>query len=80
MTEAHWAVGKRADINVIDLDKVAERQPKLVHDFPNSAPRLIQKARGYRATVCNGQVILENDEHTGVRSGRILRNPNSAAA
>ena len=30
---------------------------------------------GYRATVCNGEVILRDDEHTGTRSGRVLRNP-----
>ncbi len=66
--------GKRADVNVIDLEKVAERQPQLVHDFPGGAPRLIQKARGYKATVCNGHVILRDDEHTGTRSGRVLRN------
>ena len=66
--------GKRADVNVIDLERVAERQPELVHDFPGGAPRLIQKARGYRATVCNGDVILRDDEHTGTRPGRVLRN------
>ena len=68
------AAGKRADINVIDLDRVAERQPRLVHDFPNGAPRLIQKAVGYEATLVNGAVLLEKDEHTGARSGRVLRN------
>ena len=68
------AAGKRADINVIDLDRVAERQPRLVHDFPNGAPRLIQKAVGYEATLVNGAVMLEKDEHTGERSGRVLRN------
>ena len=31
------AQGMKADINVIDLDRVAERQPKLVHDFPGGA-------------------------------------------
>lgn len=71
------AKGMKADVNVLDLDRVAERQPKLVHDFPDSAPRLIQRAVGYRATLCNGTVILEDDEHTGERSGRVLRNPNS---
>ena len=69
------AEGMKADINVIDLDRVAERQPKLVHDFPGGAPRLIQKAVGYKATVCNGAVILVDDEHTGQRSGQVLRNP-----
>ena len=73
------AEGKRADVNVIDIDRVAERQPQLVHDFPGKAPRLIQKAIGYQATICNGGLILENDEHTGIRTGRILRNPNMTA-
>ena len=72
-------VGKRADVNVIDVGAVAERQPELVHDFPGGAPRLIQKARGYRATVCNGEVILRDDEHTGARAGRVLRNPVAGA-
>ena len=71
------AEGKRADLNVIDVGRVAERIPKLVYDFPNSAPRLIQKAVGYGATVCNGEVILRDDEHTGARAGRVLRNPNT---
>lgn len=72
------AKGMKADVNIVDLDQVAERQPQLVHDFPDSAPRLIQRAKGYKATICNGAVILENDEHTGERAGRVLRNPNSA--
>lgn len=74
------AKGKRADVNVIDLDQVRERQPKLVHDFPDSAPRLIQKAKGYKATLVNGQTILRDDEHTGTRAGRVLRNPHSVGA
>ena len=65
--------GKRADINVIDLDRVAERQPRVVADFPHGKNRLIQRAVGYRATVVNGAVILKDDEHTGLRGGRVLR-------
>ena len=67
--------GAKADVNVIDLARVAERQPQMVHDFPGGAPRLIQKAVGYKATVCNGVPILQDDEHTGERAGRVLRNP-----
>ena len=67
------AVGKRADINVIDMECIAERQPKMLYDFPGGAPRLSQRAVGYRATVCNGQVILRDDEHTGARPGQVLR-------
>jgi N-acyl-D-amino-acid deacylase len=67
------AVGKKADINVIDTDNVAERQPELVHDMPFGAARFIQRGKGYRATLCNGQVVLENDELTGDRAGRVIR-------
>ena len=67
-------VGKYADINVIDIDRLSEKQPMRVHDFPGGAPRFIQRAIGYRATVVNGNVILENDELTGVVGGSVLRN------
>ena len=66
-------VGKRADINVINLDNLEERQPELVRDFPGNAPRFIQRAAGYDATLCNGQIILRDDEHTGEHAGEVLR-------
>jgi len=67
------APGLRADLNIIDTGRVRERLPEFVHDFPGGAGRFIQRADGYRATICNGEIILENDEHTGVRSGVVLR-------
>jgi N-acyl-D-aspartate/D-glutamate deacylase len=66
-------VGKRADLNVFDIDRLEERMPEIVYDFPFGAPRFIQHAVGYKATVCNGQVVLQDDELTGERPGRILR-------
>ena len=63
----------RADVNVLDPDTVAERQPELVHDFPGGAPRYIQKAMGYKATLVNGQVTVVDGEHTGARAGEVLR-------
>lgn len=68
------AVGMRADINVINVEKIVEEQPKLVNDFPKGVPRLIQKAKGYRATICNGSVIVSEGELTGERGGKVLRN------
>ena len=72
------AVGMRADINVIDVNTVNEGQPTLIRDFPDDTPRLSQKARGYLATICNGNIIVENGELTGQRSGRVLRNQPAA--
>ena len=67
------AVGKKADINVLDPAAVEERQPTVVRDFPHGKSRLIQRAVGYKATLVNGQVMLRDDEHTGTRTGRVLR-------
>ena len=65
--------GMRADVNVIELDAVAEMQPELVHDFPGGAPRYIQKAKGFDATIVNGQVSVRDGELTGTRAGMVLR-------
>ena len=67
-------VGNFADINVIDISRLAERQPMRVHDFPGGAPRFIQRAIGYKTTLVNGKIILEDDELTGVTAGSVLRN------
>ena len=66
-------VGMKADVNVFDPSRVAERQPELVHDFPGGAPRYIQKSIGYKTTIVNGQVSLEDGEHTENNAGQILR-------
>lgn len=72
------AVGMRADVNVIDLQQVCELQPELVHDFPNGAPRYIQRSKGFRATIVNGAISLLDGELTGVRAGRVLRHAPAA--
>ena len=69
-------VGHKADINIMDIDQVEERQPRRVTDFPGGAPRLIQRGVGYRNTLVNGEVVLEDNELTGARGGVILRNSN----
>ena len=67
------AVGKQADINVFDIDNLQEKMPEIVNDFPFGAPRFIQRAAGYKATLVNGQVMLRDDELTGTCAGTVLR-------
>ncbi len=67
------APGMRADVNVFDADTVAELQPELVHDFPGGAPRFIQRSKGYKTTIVNGQISVVDGEHTGARAGAVLR-------
>ena len=66
-------VGMKADINVFNPAEVTELQPLLVNDFPGGAPRYIQKSRGFKATLVNGQINVRDGETTGVRAGQVLR-------
>lgn len=66
-------VGQRADINVIDYDKLALRQPRMVHDLPAGGQRLLQSASGFRATYVAGQRVIKNDQVTSARPGRLVR-------
>lgn len=67
------AAGQRADVNVIDFEKLTLLRPALVKDLPAGGKRLVQRAEGYRATVVAGQTILENGVLTGVKPGRVAR-------
>ncbi|HWE66400.1 MAG TPA: amidohydrolase family protein [Acidimicrobiales bacterium] len=72
------APGYLADLNVIDHDHLALASPEMVYDLPASGKRLIQRARGYVATVKSGVVVRDHDEATGDRPGRLLRGPQPA--
>jgi N-acyl-D-aspartate/D-glutamate deacylase len=67
------AVGKRADINVINLDELELLRPRLAHDLPAGGKRFLQEARGYRGTLVNGELVAENGVLTGARPGRLVR-------
>ncbi|HMR08096.1 MAG TPA: amidohydrolase family protein [Polyangiaceae bacterium] len=67
------APGKKADINVIDFDNLGLLPPRMVRDLPAGGQRLLQKARGYRATFVSGHKIVADDELTGARPGRLVR-------
>lgn len=67
------AAGFKADLNLVDLEHLDLRLPEMVHDLPSGARRLIQKADGWKATICAGEVTVEDGEHTGARPGRLVR-------
>ena len=60
-------IGKRADINVIDFDRLNLRLPRMVHDLPSGAGRLLQDSEGYVATLVAGEPVRLNDKDTGAR-------------
>jgi len=73
------ASGMRADINVIDLDRLRLGTPHIVHDLPEGGRRLMQRAEGYAATIVNGAVTYRDGTPTGTLPGRLVRGPQPAA-
>jgi N-acyl-D-amino-acid deacylase len=74
------APGLRADLNLIDLERLALCPPRLARDLPAGGRRLVQRARGYVATLCAGTVTIEHDEPTGELPGGLVRGPQTARA
>jgi N-acyl-D-aspartate/D-glutamate deacylase len=79
----HWGftdrglvrAGMAADLIVFDPDTVSAEMPEVVNDLPAGARRLVQRSRGFAATVVNGEIVLRDGKHTGALPGRLLRGP-----
>jgi N-acyl-D-amino-acid deacylase len=67
------AVGRKADINVIDHAALRLNYPEVVHDLPGNGKRIQQTAKGYRYTMVSGQIILRDDRPTGKLPGELVR-------
>ncbi|NNK07995.1 MAG: amidohydrolase family protein [Myxococcales bacterium] len=67
------APGLRADVNIIDFDQLELLPPTMLQDLPAGGQRLMQGAKGYIATLVNGEVIARGGELTGARPGRLVR-------
>ncbi len=74
------APGYRADVNVIDFERLTARRPEMFHDLPAGGKRLVQAADGYVATLVAGEVTYENGETRGPLPGRLVRGPQAAPA
>ena len=67
--------GLAADLVVFDPDTIMAKMPEVVDDLPGGARRLVQRTRGVKATVVNGQILLRDGKHTGALPGQLLRGP-----
>ncbi len=70
--------GYRADLNVIDFDRLRLGLPKIRTDLPAGGRRIIQTATGYDATVLHGEVTFREGVATEALPGRLVRGPQSA--
>jgi N-acyl-D-amino-acid deacylase len=67
------APGRKADLNVLDIDAIKPHPVEIVYDLPAGAKRILQHADGYIATIVDGVVVQRGAEDTGARPGRIVR-------
>jgi len=70
------APGLRADLNVIDYDRLSLHAPEIWHDLPSGGRRLVQRAEGYDVTMVAGTVTYRNGVATGALPGRLVRASN----
>lgn len=69
------APGYKADVNVIDFDRLRLHPPEVARDLPGGGRRLVQRADGYRATIVSGTAVYRDGAATGALPGRLVRGP-----
>ena len=67
--------GMKADLNVIDYDRLMLRPPEITYDLPAGGKRLVQRTEGIDATVVSGIVVYRDGAATGALPGRLVRGP-----
>lgn len=72
--------GYRADLNVIDFERLQVGDPFVAYDLPTGGRRLMQTADGYEATIVAGEVVFREGEHTGALPGRLVRGSRGASS
>jgi N-acyl-D-aspartate/D-glutamate deacylase len=66
-------VGKAADIVVYDFENLAVLPVEKLEDQPGGEWRRVQRAKGYRFILVNGEVTIQEDRELGRHSGQMLR-------
>ena len=74
------APGYKADLNIIDFDRMRILAPQVVYDMPLNGRRLVQRTEGIVATIVSGKVIAEDGAQTGELPGRLIRGAKPAPA
>lgn len=67
------APGLRADINIVNYDELQLQSPKIQYDLPAGGKRLVQRSKGFDATLLAGEPIWRDGMATGALPGRLLR-------
>jgi N-acyl-D-aspartate/D-glutamate deacylase len=69
----HIAPGAAADLVLLDRSTLAVGPARLLRDFPTGAARMVWEQRGYKATIVNGELVIDDGVATGATPGDVLR-------
>ena len=72
------APGYKADINILDPEKIVLHRPQIQADLPAGGKRLRQEAQGYVATLVSGNLTYRDGIPTGALPGKLVRGTRSA--
>ena len=67
------APGMKADLNIIDYDRLKAFAPEVRYDLPAGGRRLVQRTEGYAATILSGAIVHRDGVTTGALPGRLIR-------
>jgi N-acyl-D-amino-acid deacylase len=65
--------GYKADLNVIDFDRLRLHAPHVRRDLPADGRRIHQHADGYSVTLVSGRIVRRNGVATDELPGRLVR-------
>lgn len=65
--------GLKADLNIIDMDRLGLHSPTVIKDLPAGGRRFQQTSQGYVANIVAGQVVYREGQATGQLPGRLVR-------
>ena len=66
-------VGLKADLNILDWEKIGSSDPFMVQDLPAGGRSLMQHTYGYVATIVSGKITYQNGDATSERPGTLVR-------
>jgi N-acyl-D-aspartate/D-glutamate deacylase len=74
------APGYKADVNVIDFERLHAEPPRIVADLPAGGRRVLQGAQGYLHTFVTGVEVYADGDPTGELPGQLVRGAQATPA
>ena len=65
--------GLKADINILDIEKLGSSDPFMLQDLPAGGSRLMQKTSGYVVNIVSGKITYENGKKETNLPGKLVK-------